>query len=111
MTCKIGYGILNEIKELGLDYMEHDYMRIKGHKTGHGTSRNLNVIVKSHMMSFDMVKIVRRNFMSLGLVHFYIHSLMLIQDQNILIHSTIHDVYFNNIVCSLGKVTINVWWA
>ena len=47
MTCKIGYGILNETKELGLDYMEHDYMQIKGHKRGHGTSRNLKVVVES----------------------------------------------------------------
>ena len=34
MTFKIGYGILNEIKELGLDYMEYDYMHVKGHKRG-----------------------------------------------------------------------------
>ena len=65
MTSKIGYGILNEIKDLELDYVEHDYMRIKGHKRSHGTSRNLQGMVKSHMMLFDMVKIVKRNFMQL----------------------------------------------
>ena len=41
MNCKIGYGILNEIKELGLDSMEHDYVHVKGHKRGHGTSGNI----------------------------------------------------------------------
>ena len=76
-TRKIAYGILNEIKELKLDYMEHDYMRIKGHKI----HRNLKVVVLSQLMLFDMVKTVKGNFMSLGLVHFYIHPLMLIHDQ------------------------------
>ena len=45
MTRKIGYGILNEIKELELAYMEHNWRRINGHKRGHGTSRNLKVVV------------------------------------------------------------------
>ena len=27
------------------------------------------------------------------------------------VQSTIHHVYFNNKVYSLGKVTFNVWWA
>ena len=81
MTPKVVYGIPNEIKELELDYMEHDCMRIKGHKRDHGTSRNLKLVVKSHMMLFDVVKIVKRNFMSIGLVHFHIHSIMLIHDQ------------------------------
>ena len=58
--------------------MEHDYMRLKGHKRGHGTSRNFKVMVKSRMMLFDMAKTVRGTFMSLGLVYFHIHSLMLI---------------------------------
>ena len=56
-------------------------MRIKGHKRGHGTSRNLRVMVKSIMMLFDMAKIVNGIFMSLGFVYFDIHSLMLIHDQ------------------------------
>ena len=47
MTSKNGYGILNEIRELGLDYLEHDYMHIKGHKRVHGTSRNLKVVAES----------------------------------------------------------------
>ena len=68
-TRKIGYGILNEIKELELDNTKHDYIRIKGHKRGHGTSRNLKVVVKLHMISFDMVKIVKGIFMSLGFSH------------------------------------------
>ena len=46
ITCKIGYGFLNEIKELGLDCMEHDYMHVKGHKRGHGTSRNVKVVAE-----------------------------------------------------------------
>ena len=45
MTCKIGYGFLNEMKELELDDTEHDYMRIKSHKRGHGTSMSLKVVV------------------------------------------------------------------
>ena len=68
MTRKIGNGFLIEIKELELYYMEPDYMSIKGHKRGHGTSSNLEVVVKSHMMLFHMAKIVKGSFMSLGLV-------------------------------------------
>ena len=56
-------------------------MRIKGHKRSHGTSRNLRVVVISQMMLFDMVKIIKGNFMSLGLVYFYVQSLLLIHDQ------------------------------
>ena len=82
MTRKIGYGILNEIKELELDSMKHDYMRTKCHKRGHGTSRNLKVVFKSHLMLFDMVKIVKGNFMSLGPFYFHILSLKLIHGQN-----------------------------
>ena len=81
MTDKFRYSILNEIKELELDYMEHDYMRIEGHKTGHVTSRNLKVMVKPHIVLFDMVKVVKGNCMALGLVYFHIYSLMLIHDQ------------------------------
>ena len=73
MTREIGSGILNEIKELGLDYMEHDYTHIKGHKTVHVTSRNLKVVVKSHMMLFDTVKSLKGGFMSLRFV-FFPHS-------------------------------------
>ena len=47
MTCKIVSGILDEIKGLGLGYMEHDYMHTKGHKRGHGTSGNLMVVAES----------------------------------------------------------------
>ena len=39
MARKIGLDILNEIKELEFDYMEHDYMGIRGHRSGHGTSK------------------------------------------------------------------------
>ena len=81
MTRKIGSGILNEIKDLELDNMEPDYMRLKGIKRGHGTSSNLKVMVKSHKMLFDMVNIVRENFMSLGLICFHNHSSILIHDQ------------------------------
>ena len=81
MTRKVGYDILNEIQELELDYMELDCMRIKGQNRGFGTSRNLKLVVKSHMMLFDIVKVIKGNFMSLGLVSFYIHSLMWIHEQ------------------------------
>ena len=70
MTRKIGCGILNEIKELGLVYMEHDYMHIKGQKRGHVTSRNLKVLVNIQLVLFGLVQIVKGNFMSLGLVYF-----------------------------------------
>ena len=60
MTRRIDYGNLNEITELELDFLENGYMRIKGHKRGHGTSMNLEVMVKSHMMLFEMVKIVEK---------------------------------------------------
>ena len=36
MTPKIWFDSLNEIKEL--DYMEHEYMHMKGHRRGPGTS-------------------------------------------------------------------------
>ena len=81
MIREIGYGILNEIKELDLDYMEHGYMRIEGRKRGHATSRNLKVVVKSHMMLFDIFEIVKRNFMSVQLVRCHIHSIWLIHEQ------------------------------
>ena len=80
MTRKIGYGIVNEIEELGVGSMEHDYMHIKGHKTGHGTSKNLKVVVKSQLVLFGIVKIVKGNFISIGLVYFHIHSILLIHD-------------------------------
>ena len=87
MTRKIGYGFLNEINKLELDCMEHDNMRIEGHKRGHGTFRSLRVMVKLHMMFFDMVKIVKGNFMPLGPVYFHVHSIMLIHIQiNITAH-------------------------
>ena len=65
MTRKIDYGVLNEIQELKIDYMEHDYMRMKCHKRGHGTSKNLKVTVKSDIMLFDIVKKLKRNLISL----------------------------------------------
>ena len=55
VTRKIGYGILNEIKELDIGRTEHDHMLIKCHKKEHGTSRNLKVMVKLHMMLSDKV--------------------------------------------------------
>ena len=73
VTCKTVYGISNEIKGLGLDYMEHDYMHIKSHKRGNGTSRNFKVVVQSQMVLFGVVEIVKGNFMSLGLFYFHIH--------------------------------------
>ena len=81
MTRKISYGILNEIKELELNYMEHHYMSIKGFKRGHGKSSNLKLVVKSHIIPFNMVKLIKRVVRSLGLVYFNFHSLTLILDQ------------------------------
>ena len=81
MTRKSCYRIVNEIMELDLDYMEHDYMRVKGLKRGLGTSRNLKVMVKSHMMLFDMAKTIKGDFIPLGLVYFHIHSIMFIHAQ------------------------------
>ena len=81
MTCKDGYGILNEIKQLALDNMEQDYMHIKGHKRGQGTSRNLRVVVESQMVLFGIFEILKGNFMSLRLFYFHIHSLSLIHGQ------------------------------
>ena len=52
------------MKELEIDYMEDDHVRIKGHKRNHGTYKDLKVVVRSHMMLFELVKIVNGNFMS-----------------------------------------------
>ena len=48
--------------QLKLDYMEHDYMHMKGHGRCIGTSRDLKVIVKINIISVDMIKIVKGNF-------------------------------------------------
>ena len=64
MTRIIDNGIRIEFKQLELDKRRHDYLRIKGHKRGHGISRNLKVVFKSHMMLSDMARIVLGNFMS-----------------------------------------------
>ena len=61
--------------------MEHDYMCLRGPERGNGPSGSLKLMVKSHMMLFDMVKLVKGTLMSLGFVYFHIHSLMLIHDQ------------------------------
>ena len=71
---------LNGINELELEYMEHEYMHMKGHGKAHGTSRNLKVMVKLHMVSVDMIKMVKRNFKSLRLVYLFIQLIMLIHD-------------------------------
>ena len=95
MTRKNVYYILHEIKGLELDYMEYDYMRIKGHKRGHGISRKLMLVVKSHLTLYDMIKLVKTNFMSSGLVYFHNHSLLLIHDQiNITEHFSLCVLYF-----------------
>ena len=58
--------------------MEFDYIYMKGHGRGQGTSRNLKVLVKLHMVSADMTKKVKGNFRSLRL--FIIQLLLLIHD-------------------------------
>ena len=47
-----------------MEYMEHDYMRLKGNGRSLGTSRNLKVMVELHMVSVDMIKVVKGKFMS-----------------------------------------------
>ena len=81
VTRKIGNGILNDIKELELDYMKHDNMRIRGHKRSHGIFRRFKVMVKSQMMLFNIFEIVKSILMSLRLVYFHIQSLMLRHEQ------------------------------
>ena len=81
-TRKIGFSVEIGIKRLELDYKEHDYVHIEGHKGGHGTSRSLKVVANPHRMLFDIVKLINEKFMSLGLVYFHIHSLLLIHDEN-----------------------------
>ena len=71
LTRKVGYKILNEIKELELDYMEPDYMHMKCLGRGPGTSRNVKLMVKLHMVSVDMNEIVKRNFMLKRLDYFF----------------------------------------
>ena len=77
----IGYGTLYKTRELESNYMEPDYMGIKSHKRDHGISKNIKVIIKSHMFLLDMVEIVKTNFASFGLVYFYNNSLILIHEQ------------------------------
>ena len=45
--------------------MEHVYMHNKGHGRGYGTLRSLKVMVNIHIVSVDMMKIVKGYFMSL----------------------------------------------
>ena len=45
--------------------MEHVYMHMKRQGRGPGTSRSLKVMVKLHMLSVYMIKMVKVNFMSL----------------------------------------------
>ena len=72
-------------------------MHIKYHRRGHGTSRNLNVMVDLQIMSVGMIKIVKGTFMSLGLVCFFtplIYWCMI----RLVIQSIIYDVNFNIIL-------------
>ena len=43
-------------------------MRIKSPRRGPGISRNLKVMVKSHVVSVDMIKIIKNKFMLLQIV-------------------------------------------
>ena len=60
--------------------MKHGYMHMEGQRKGLGTSRNINVMVIFHRISADMIKVIKRFFMSSQLVHFLIHLLMLMHD-------------------------------
>ena len=74
------FDSLNEIKKLEFDFLQHDYMHMKGHGRGPGSFENLEVMVNLHMVSIDLIKFVRRQFMSMRFVYFLIHFLMLMHD-------------------------------
>ena len=57
--------------------MKHNYMHKEGQGKGLGTSRNLIVMVKLHMVSVDLIKIAKGYFMSWRLFHFPIHLILL----------------------------------
>ena len=60
--------------------MEYDYLHMKDHGRGPGTSRKLKVMVKLHMVSVDMIEIVKRNLVSLRLLYFLVYPTNLIHD-------------------------------
>ena len=55
-------------------------MHNNGQRKGPGTSRSLEVMVILHMVLFGIMKIVGGNFMSLQLVSFLVHLMMLVLD-------------------------------
>ena len=48
------------MKDLDLDYMEHDQMHMKGYGRGPCTSRNLKVMGNLYMVSVDVIKVVQK---------------------------------------------------
>ena len=60
--------------------MKHDYMHMQGQGRAPGISRNPEVMVKLHMVSVDITKIVRQNFWSLRHFYLLVHLIMLMHD-------------------------------
>ena len=80
MTRKFAHDSLYKSQKLESSYMKNDCMHKDGQGKDLGTSRNLDVMVKLHMTSTDVIEILKGNFMSLQLVHFLIHLIMLVYD-------------------------------
>ena len=54
-------------------------MHMKGEGRGPGTSRNLKVMVKLNLVSIELIQMVKKKVISLQLVFFLIHLVMLIE--------------------------------
>ena len=55
-------------------------MSMKRHVRGPGTSRNFKVM-KLHMVSVDLIKLVKKSFISVRLAYFFVHLILLIPDK------------------------------
>ena len=53
---------------------------MEGQRKGPGTSRNVNVMVMLHVISVDMIETLKTKFMSLRVVQFLNHLIMLKND-------------------------------
>ena len=47
--------------ELELYFLKHDCMHTKGHERGPGTSSDLKVMVKIHIVSVGMIEILKKS--------------------------------------------------
>ena len=48
--------------KIEIEYAKHDYMHMKLQGRVFGTSRNLEVMVKLHMVPVDIIEILKVNF-------------------------------------------------